>query len=471
MNTDILISTIRDEEGGLQRESLPSFYEIVLVDQIDNMLKPAFRQLLDATLESLPASMIELVASIREYWEELYDIIILVVQIRLIRSQGATVAERLYGLQRRGINVGGAPLELDKYGKPILGSSNRMLRWQQDISIFMVAVLPRIVTTLTRSATIVRNRMRARQRMLDAQRRNASRRGRPVAVAHESGTDDTSAGSSERGRDIATAREVPIEEEPFGGPYRMAADGWRSHVRSGASYVLHSLGRAVRRVGEVTAVVVPYAVAGCGAVVTVQRLRYLFGYSPYHHPILGFAKTVLVRRNPELHDITPPLATGGQEAVTKTDRAKAPDYRLITLVSLVVVLKVMHWVTQQEEANADAISLQPHGLDSGMGSGGGATSSAVNGVDEILPPPPPPSVGRGRVVPSSDPALKQESCPLCKKSPRVSECASTGGYLFCFTCLLESLRRDETNGEIPRCPVTGIPCREKDIIMMHAGGG
>lgn len=466
MNTDILISTIRDDPQELQRESLPSFYEIVLVDQIDNMLKPAFRQLLDATLEALPASMIEFVVSIREYWEELYDIIILVVQIRLIRSQGATLAERLYGLQRRGANAGGAPPDVDKYGKPIIGSSKRMLRWQQDISIFMVAVLPRIVTTLTRTAAIVRSRMRARQRMLDAQRRNASRAGRSTPVAH--GT-STGVHEDEMSRLAVTAHEIPRVDEPFDGPYRMTSNSWRSYIRSGASFAGHALTQAMVRVGEVTAVVVPYAVAGCGAIVTAQRLRYLFGYSPYHHPILGFAKTVLVRRNAELHDMAP--AGGQSQDNAKASGPKIPDYRLMTLISLVVVLKMMHWVTQQEESNADAITMVPNlGLDGDRGTGGGATTNGGRVIDEILPPPPPPSVGRGRVIPSTDSALKQESCPLCKKT-RVSECASTGGYLFCYSCLLESLRRDEENGETPRCPVSGIPCFEKDIILLHAGGG
>ena len=68
MNTDILISTIRDDESGGQRESLPSFYEIILVDQIDNMLKPAFRQFLDVALDSFPVSMIDFIQAIREYW-------------------------------------------------------------------------------------------------------------------------------------------------------------------------------------------------------------------------------------------------------------------------------------------------------------------------------------------------------------------------------------------------------------------
>ena len=461
MNTDILISTIRDDESGTQRESLPSFYEIILVDQIDNMLKPAFRQFLDVALDSFPVSMIDFIQAIREYWEELYDIIILVVQIQLIRHQGATLAERVYGLQRRGINHS-VILDADKYGKPIIASSNKMMRWQQDISIFMVAVLPRIVTTLTRTASIVRSQMRMRQQLLHARARNAARRGgRPTVIAREA------TGSVSRMMPMQTEVEaVEVEEElnEFSGPYRLTGNDWRSFVSSGASYLGHALGRGMEKLGEATAVAVPYAVAGCGAIVTAQRLRYLFGYSPYHHPILGFARTALVRRNADLHDVVPPGRVAAAREAKSNIRG---DYRLLTLVSLIIVLKVMHWTTQQEESNDDAITVQPLGF----GSGSTADNGAGGTIDDILPPPPPPSVGRGQVVPSTDPALKQESCPLCKRTPRISECASTGGYLFCFSCLLESLRFDEARGDIPRCPVTGIPCYEKDIIMMHAGGG
>ena len=167
MNTDILISTIRDDPQELQRESLPSFYEIVLVDQIDNMLKPAFRQLLDATLEALPASMIEFVVSIREYWEELYDIIILVVQIRLIRSQGATLAERLYGLQRRGANAGGAPPDVDNYGKPIIGFPSECFAATRYLHLYGSCVAPHCHYVDSYCGDSSKS-YEARQRMLDA---------------------------------------------------------------------------------------------------------------------------------------------------------------------------------------------------------------------------------------------------------------------------------------------------------------
>jgi hypothetical protein len=467
MNTDILLSTLQDgrDSSGASLERLPSFYEIIIVDQIDAMLKPAFRQFLNAVLESMPSSMVELMQLLREHWEEVYDLLLLVVQLKLIKSQGATLAERLYGLERRSIH-GSESFDLDKFGKPIVRASSKLKQWQQDISIFMVAVLPRIATMFTRTAAIVRSRVRARAQIQEAQRRNDARHAATAASRVSSAT--------------ATAVEITGENAAAQGvhvlqSYRVAS----SSSSSLGPYVQGALRRSLEALGGATAIAVPYVVAGCGAIVTVQRLRYLFGYTPYHHPILEMAKTVLVRRNADLHGLMPSSPDAGAGTMLSKGNPQMPggvggkgpratgssDYRVLTLVTVLVALKVVHWVTQQQEEgtmnNAHAIGIPPLG-------GTGPSSGGV--IDDILPPPPPPGVGRGCVVPSSDPHLK-EGCPLCGAIPRVTECASTGGYLFCYTCLIESLRRDEANGNTPSCPVTGIPCLEQDIIIMHAGGG
>ena len=129
--TNVLVSTIRGESSGTSHESLPSLYEVILVDQIDAMLKPAFRQFLSAATELIPASLFEWRHSMQEHWEEIYDVIILVVQYRLIRTQGSTLAERIYGLQRRGLS-GGESFHTDRHGKPLIKASTRMSKWQNE---------------------------------------------------------------------------------------------------------------------------------------------------------------------------------------------------------------------------------------------------------------------------------------------------------------------------------------------------
>ena len=58
----------------------------------------------------------------------------------------------------------------------------------------------------------------------------------------------------------------------------------------------------------------------------------------------------------------------------------------------------------------------------------GAEGVGIDG--SIIPPPAPPTVGRGRVIPDIDPALRQESCPICKRTPRVSECLRPDTFAF-----------------------------------------
>ncbi len=429
--TNLLVSTIRGEDSSTTQESLPSLYEVVLVDQIEAMLKPTFRQILSAVTELIPASMFEWRHSIQERWEELYDVIILVVQYHLIRTQGSTLAEKIYGLQRRGLS-GGEPSDLDMSGKPIIKTTTTMSKWQNDVSIFLVVVLPRFVSILTHMSLVVRERRRARRRVEEAQRRIEAR-------------------NAERGG-------APASVELFQGNYNRLSDNFlldlsrRAYIGAGAT-LRHSLAC----LGEGSALAVPFIVAGCGAVVTAQRLRYLFGFTPYHHPVLELARTLLVRANRELHSLSdpaPPSPSSGESVKRK------PDWRFIALVGTTLTLRIMHWAGRQNESNAAAIGAAAFAAE-----GGGREPNAL--MADIPLPPPSPGVGRGCVVPPSNPEVGEESCPLCTKAPRVAECASTGGYLFCHQCLLECLRKDRSNGIVPTCPVTGIPCEEKDIIMIH----
>ena len=78
-------------------------------------------------------------------------------------------------------------------------------------------------------------------------------------------------------------------------------------------------------------------------------------------------------------------------------------------------------------------------------------------VPTFPPPPSEPTVGRGCIVPpKDDPTI----CPLCRQI-RQAPAASTGGYVYCFTCLINALEAREV------CPVTGIPCRVTDVIRIY----
>ena len=82
---------------------------------------------------------------------------------------------------------------------------------------------------------------------------------------------------------------------------------------------------------------------------------------------------------------------------------------------------------------------------------------AADGSDMSSAPSAPPAlpVAKGGVIPPSNPSL----CPICRQK-RVNPSASTGGFVFCYSCLSAALSRH------PHCPVTGIACQPLDVIRL-----
>lgn len=73
----------------------------------------------------------------------------------------------------------------------------------------------------------------------------------------------------------------------------------------------------------------------------------------------------------------------------------------------------------------------------------------------FAPPPPKAPVSRS----SSLLLCPQTHCPLCRQ-PRINPAASTGGYVFCLSCLTTFVR------STPACPITGKACPESRIIRL-----
>ena len=78
---------------------------------------------------------------------------------------------------------------------------------------------------------------------------------------------------------------------------------------------------------------------------------------------------------------------------------------------------------------------------------------------QIYVPSPPNALDnpRGYIQTNS---IDKGKCPLCQNIHQ-NPCASTGGYVFCYSCLTNAIRRT------PKCPVTGIDCKMEDIIKLY----
>ena len=79
-------------------------------------------------------------------------------------------------------------------------------------------------------------------------------------------------------------------------------------------------------------------------------------------------------------------------------------------------------------------------------------------IGNIIPPfPNAIEVGRGCLIPPNDPTL----CPICRRIRR-HPCVAPSGYVYCYSCIFHMIRE-----ESPICPVTGMPCHEKDLRRLY----
>jgi hypothetical protein len=443
METETLITLIRDADQQDHGEHLPSFFEIILVDNIDSMIKPAFHHGIEALHDSLPISWQNFASFLRSRWNDMYNIMILVAQWFFIRKWNATISESLYGLTRRGANY--ANLGLDSQGKSALSSSSPLQRWQQDVSIWFVVVLPQLIDTLKSVCKDIRSY--ARRHRLVQERQVAEN------VQRRDDHQNLRTGTSVNNRD-----EVHIWSAHF-----IRRCFWNSI----ASIAVAST-TLVSMVGEATAEVFPYANAAVGLWVVSQKLLYLFGRTVYAHPFNALTGIALVKRNSRVHQ---EVATGSPTktmtrsslnqvttiATRETDANNEINWRSIILAVAILSVKGVQWFMQHQDTHENA----------GQRARTAANVTTVHAAVEVAPnvpsPPPRPSMKEGRVRGTS---ADDFICPLCRL-PHRSPAVSTGGVVFCYNCLLQSLKADIEHGINPLCPVTAIPCRITDIILIH----
>jgi Pex2 / Pex12 amino terminal region len=84
----------------------------------------------------------------------------------------------------------------------------------------------------------------------------------------------------------------------------------------------------------------------------------------------------------------------------------------------------------------------------------GSPPSWWSGSPDIPPPPPAVPLPNENGVPTG-------ACPLCRRVNRRKPTASSSGYVFCFTCILDYIQRHR------KCPITGARCKEADLIRLY----
>lgn len=213
--------------------------------------------------------------------------------------------------------------------------------------------------------------------------------------------------------------------------------------QSGTTAVVSSIRNAVEGATQLFASAFPFLeFAGDMSVFTYQLL-YLCGKSEFHHPIFALLGMALHRARSSDGALIRNVSRSGTTSASHDIASPATTSNYGNWPATLVLALVLA-VRAAEYLRNNSGNLSTHSL-----------SQRLAAPVPLPPRPQPIKVGRGCVIPPIDVSL----CPLCSKK-RTNPCASTGGYVFCYLCILPHVR------EQGKCPVTALPCRELDIVRL-----
>lgn len=130
------------------------------------------------------------------------------------------------------------------------------------------------------------------------------------------------------------------------------------------------------------------------------------------------------------------------------------------------------WIQNQDSSSMTATDQGWIRISSSSNKNNATNDPNYDDVNETVvipaPPPPPPrqpttmthkkgKFAVGTVSPNQD----FQKCPICHET-RINPTASSSGYVFCFKCLVLHIRKYG-----PKCPVTGLPCQESQIVRLY----
>lgn len=277
------------------------------------------------------------------------------------------------------------------------GSTATMTVKQKLLSMAYIIILPRIMGYLREIAKRIREQ-RARSE------EDAVGRG------------DNSAGRA-AGATIATTQQVSIVTSVYRG---------FSTLSNSTAQLFASAFPYVEFVGDMS-------VFAC-------QLLYLCGKSQHHHPLFALLNMTLQRARPGTGSST----SSANSSDTPSDVGDRASSGASVNWPVTIILALVLAVRAGEYVRNNSGTLSAHSL-----------SNRLTAPVPLPPRPQPMKVGRGCVIPPIDSTL----CPLCSRK-RTNPCASRGGYVFCYLCVLPYVRENR------KCPVTALQCREEDIIRL-----
>ena len=461
MATEILLATVRgDREKSLEQLArstlsasntawtgdprrqtdtfaLPSFVEILFLEQMGAMVKASTSHVASSLADAQGASLAALLVA--ENFDLVFMLAAFCLQFYAIEGNGASVAESLYGLKRVSVGADGSVI------------SDQLSPLQRLLSVHSLSLAPYLVDEVERFATYHRRRA-------DAAAGRARRADEDVGSSSGSSGERSGSSSSSSSSDASLLQ---------------------GYLRWWTVTVLTFVARLRRRMYRVVdgallafGRVFPYVKAAYKLLVWGQKVLYLFGSTPYVHPVLRLINVALVKRGeaprPALSAQEQEQGEGKPGAGRATDEQQLQRQRGLEVGAAVVVVAFLA-IRAAETTLRLGRERRPAVVNGNNGSGGplaflwarlrqpgGGGGGGPSVPLAAVPPPEAPTVGRGCVIPPRD----GKCCPLCRQ-PRRMPCVTTGGYVFCYPCLLPALR------EHPVCPVSALPCTEHDIVRLY----
>lgn len=238
-----------------------------------------------------------------------------------------------------------------------------------------------------------------------------------------------------------------------------------------------------------------------GILVVWRKLQYIYGSSPFLTPVCDRLRIALLKQRNAVYGST--LNDPHSKEMLAESAPPAGRLRYASMMAFAMSIKLLEWhMRQRREGGANATAETAADVSSPSSSSllsklkslranfdADGENRNQDGADELILPPKRPPVGEGCISPPVEPGL----CPLCD-SPLVNPCASSGGYVFCYLCLVQHIREHSlaelrsrqndgylsvnhklnkssagqlaNNNELSYCPVSGVPCREEDIIRL-----
>jgi hypothetical protein len=377
----------------------PSLIELVIIDGIYDSIKPVFNHVVRVVAESTST------LSLIEKSEQIYFWFVLLLQSYSLYKFDAPILEKLYGIKYKD-----ATLHSE-------GGEQRLKTWKKVCALASIVVMPNIAKFLREKSI--------------AYRKNNTNRNRD--------TGNNSTGS----KILNFTKTLFGVSMPYIDQLYVLIDSLHSVGYTIGSSMYYKL---FWRILNLTAARNKNSVISSVIDNTSQGSASNIGPSK-----------IIDKVDTTLSSMNIPMSVSSTSNVSIFDKFSRVTKVFGAGVSILFLIKLVQVYTENQNQSSERSSDEFRGFDADLSRSGAASNRDLGTEYDRFPPPTIPQVGRGCIVPPSQGGL----CPICR-CPRSQPSSSTGGYVFCYSCLSNYIRK---YGNI--CPVTGAFCRLEDIVRLY----